>query len=158
MKEIELFIKWLESNAKLFNYPPIITKENDDEILFLFDGLIPNVVCNLSKNFIDIWYKHAENKIDLLFEIDMPTIEFAKDSLYYCSVCKSPHYYQSENELYENHTFKPLLEWVNKINPQDKARIMGCLQYGFFSVELGYPNKDSTYKGIKPIYVPIVTK
>ena len=42
--------------------------------------------------------------------------KIAQDNKHYCELCTKPVYYNSINELYINHSFEPVLEWINNMS------------------------------------------
>jgi hypothetical protein len=157
MSEIKLFKRWLTKNINKFNYKPIITNEAPDKLYFHFEGIIDSIECILCEHWIDIWYNHSEEGVDLLCEIDMPELKMAKDELYYCNTCTEQKLYGSVDELYADHTFKYLLDWVNEIEQEDYIRVMdGGENHGIFCAELKNRKRDWTWEGIEPVNVPLV--
>ena len=155
MRAKELFKKWLSDNISHFAFNPIIIKEDTDTIILQFEGIVDKINCIFSGHFIDICYRDSEGHSDILYEIDLPSVKRKNGRLYYCNDCKEPLFFKNVAELYKEHSFNHLLEWINEIKNEDELRIMDGSQYGFFSVEMRQKNKDWSYKEVKPLIVPI---
>lgn len=150
MKEIELFKRWLVDNTDTFHYKPRIIQEEPNNLELQFEGLTEKLVCIVSQYSIDIWYLYDNDKIDLLYAIDMPSDENL--------IVNKPAFISRLTESSAMEAFKYLLSWINSIKPGDQVRIMDCLKNGFFCVELKHQKKHWTYKEIKPIYLPLTKK
>lgn len=148
MKEIDLFKQWLADNTSAFNYKPLIVKDKPNNLELQFEGLTEKLICVVSQYFIDIWYLYDNEKIDLLYEIDMPMAENL--------ISHKPPFIKRLTKLHANKAFNYLLEWINNIKPGDQVRILDGSEYGFFSAQLN-KLRYRTYKGIEPIFLPLIT-
>lgn len=156
MTEIEKFKGWLDNYINHFNYKPIIIKDEPDYLEIQFEGLIETVLCSLTQHFVTVWYLNAEEKSDILFEVDFPLFATTAEGLYYCNECENSTYFKSIDEFYKAHTFDYLLLWINSLEPSDKIRVLDGSKYGFFCAQLKEPKSGWTSIDIEPLYIPIV--
>ncbi|MBW6533909.1 MAG: hypothetical protein K0B11_02775 [Mariniphaga sp.] len=108
-------MKWLEDNSNQFLFPPELKVEKRELLMYEFNRLIPELKLSISERNIDIFVEYPVGEcFDILFnwEVDLKT---TSDGKVYCTICKSPRKYDNQFDLYSDHSFIPLLNWVNKI-------------------------------------------
>lgn len=106
------FILWLQRNEGRFLVKPYIRRIYKESFAV---GL--NNVENISIHFdlsgfvtIPVFFK--SECFDILTDFDIS--EEREGNKYFCGQCGSRRYFSSRDELWENHVYEPLLEWVNE--------------------------------------------
>jgi len=119
------FDYWLRKNRHRFNHVPYITKKTKEGYVFQFDGISSSIRGYLSKNSCCLLVEHKGEYWDFIWEEDIVFAQNSQRKLY-CTLCQDdfeegrrkdpPAFFDTKKEAIIDHIFKPLLEWVNKLN------------------------------------------
>lgn len=112
----KLFCRWLKNNRHLFNVKPYIEKIRKNYFVVKFTGADSQISCIFTQcGQMEIWAKYKEDVelIDILAEFDLEEARTASGQ-YYCKSCLVTQYFGSREELWIEHSFKPLAGWVNE--------------------------------------------
>ena len=109
------FLSWLSENHGRFIVEPIVPELKEGSLKLSFQGVAPDITISIhGKGSIVVAVDYQGECWDLLTEFDVfPKRNSAGD--YYCDQCLpgSIKYYRSRMELFKEHSFEPMLEWVN---------------------------------------------
>lgn len=111
----KLFSHWLKSNSHRFNVNPYIEKSRKDHFYVKFSGVTDQICCHFGPWQVEVWaqYEGDPELCDIVAEFDLSEARNASGQ-YYCKSCLEAKLYDSREELWIEHSFKPLAEWVNK--------------------------------------------
>jgi len=111
---LRIFKQWLAENRIRFTYPPWISQIKRRGFEIRFNGVSPHIsgwIGRTGGNIVVAVQYHREC-IDIIADLDVYEAMTA-DGQYFCSLCVEPIRYKSREELWIQHSFEPLLEWVN---------------------------------------------
>lgn len=137
---------WIRENHHRFKYSPFILESRKRCFTLGFKGLAPGIcvtVCNHGHSELHILTRSGEDWDGL---IDFSLAERKTyDGRYYCRLCITPEYYSSRKELWEKHTFEPMLEWINKLNEDQWIWLWGSEGKGGWGANMILFSKISTF-------------
>lgn len=110
------FEQWIYRNLKRFKYQPLIFKRRKDYIQLKFSGITSEILCHIDKRGqVLISIEYQDQCWDIIAEFDVAEKRSAENK-YYCELCLPEYrvFYSSKQELWEKHSFEPLLEWINE--------------------------------------------
>ena len=112
---VESFLSWIGKNGDRFSHKPDIMTIRSESLSFGLLGVIPEICCTLSFYEIEVHAFYKGDHWDILQFFDMPEIDLEMGG-YYCRRCDSTRrrFYPSGEDLFAEHCFEPLLQWVNK--------------------------------------------
>lgn len=113
------FIRWATGNQARFDIPLFIKKRTDALIEIEFGGVTDNIAAQVNTIGIVVIARHDHKLWDILIEFEAYIKK--SDSGYICEWCwENPNNietdlksFASRDELWRDHIFEPLLEWIN---------------------------------------------
>ena len=107
------FDNWLKQNRKTFSHPPQLFLRRRDYVEYSFQGINPAIRLSIKPiGFIEVWVDYQGTAWDILADFDVHARRTSAGA-YYCQLCdeESRVLYPSREDLWMDHSFKPLLEW-----------------------------------------------
>jgi hypothetical protein len=123
------FLSWLSVNHNKFLIPVKIGQRDKTLLEFSFEGITSHIRPALNLYEIGLYVYHQKQIWDS-FEFLECRIS-SNFTSYYCSMCKGEaaeplRYFLTPEELWIDHIFEPLLEWVNtKLYPASWLPLYG---------------------------------
>lgn len=110
---LKTFGCWLRQNRRRFRFQPVIVKRLKNCIQLRFKGISQKIQCVITQHCADIYVSHQGECWDIL--IDFGVAERKSSAGYYCELCEpdTRGFFSTREELWIEHCFEPLLEWVN---------------------------------------------
>ncbi len=142
------FDSWLKTNRQRFNCEPMARYKRYRRkryIIVRFRGRHHSISVGIRENgSIEIYFGH-KGFTDILAEFDV-SVKYSSSKGYYCELCadNGTHaYFETAALLMENHSFEPLLEWVNSNLTDDRVILVLATEDG--SGEATIVEKKSSY-------------
>ena len=110
---LRCFTRWLRENKSRFPYEvTVIAKKNASALKF--QGVCPELKISVYRNYnlysVTASAIYQSEMWDLIWDLDLIV---AKEGVYYyCILCDKAKRYKTKRELYIDHNFEPLVEWV----------------------------------------------
>jgi len=107
------FDYWLKQNRRYFSHTPQLLIRRRDCVEYSFQGINPAVRLSIKPvGFIEVWVYYQGTAWDILTDFDVHARRTSTGA-YYCHLCDegSRVLYHSRQDLWIDHSFKPLLEW-----------------------------------------------
>lgn len=104
----------MNANRRRFHQPPFNANMDRNCIDLQFSGVTQHITCSIgSDGSTGIWVHYAGQCWDSLAEFDVAP-EKASQGGYFCRFCITPQFFASRQALLIEHSWQPLLEWVNE--------------------------------------------
>ena len=97
-----------------------------------FVGITPEISLYLGKSRLEIYVTECgtDKVYDVLAEFDLLERRHPESKRFFCGLCEQPNYFQSRYDLWVEHSFEPLLSWMDK-NFQDGKWLCVFTRDGF---------------------------
>jgi hypothetical protein len=108
------FDYWLKHNRRHFHYPPQLLRHFRDRSIYLFHGTNPAIQLYInSRGSVEIWINYKGFFWDIIADFDVYERRTPAGT-YFCDLCDKDGqiFYPTRQDLWINHSFKPLLEWA----------------------------------------------
>ena len=109
------FDRWLSKNQEFFRNPPVIIENRKKHFTMRFRGINPVIECTITNHDYSISVSHEGRCWDLIDTADLSE-RTTPSGQYFCGECK-PEYqklFPTRFALWEDHIFKPILNWANE--------------------------------------------
>ena len=137
----DLFTCWLANNRHLFTWEPYIDHEVHRHFVVKFKGITPLISCGFyDGGDISVHVDYFGRYFDIIQELDIRE-EMTPEGRYFCRECRDyqegevPEY-DSREELWAEHSFKPLAEYVSETFT-DGSMLLLCNYKGGTSAVIG---------------------
>ncbi len=122
------FDHWYKRNRKRFRFYPCVVQSRRDYFRLQFQGIVPKIsVVFARKTNVEVWVRHQRKFWDIIADFDL-CADRTSDGKYFCTLCIEPELFSSRVELWEKHSFEPLLEWLNE--HFDESHWLLLFEYG----------------------------
>lgn len=109
------FDYWLKHNSRYFPHHPQVLRHFRDHSTYLFHGINPAIQLNIdNRGSVEIWVKYKGILWDIIADFDVYEQRTSKGT-YFCYLCEKEDHqvlYPTRQDLWIEHSFKPLLEWA----------------------------------------------
>lgn len=110
---LKTFRYWLKKNRSRFRHPPYIAHIRKEGFYVRFTGISQHIMGFIEKHgSAGIWIHYDGRCWDSLSEFDVAP-EKSPEGRYFCRFCKTPQLFASRQALLIEHSWEPLIEWVN---------------------------------------------
>jgi len=108
------FKEWLAKNEhRFYRKCKVCHYKTRGFLRIYFEDVTPEIFCSVNEWVgVVVGVRFRRKFWDLLCDFDCD-IKRARNRKYYCSLCNEPLFYKTPQELLIDHSFEPLLEWVN---------------------------------------------
>jgi len=123
------FDQWLSKNQEFFKHPPVIIESRKNYFTMHFQGINSAIGCIITDHDYSISVDYKGKCWDLI-DTEYVSEQQTPSGQYFCEACKpkSRKLFPTRFALWEDHIFKPILNWAND-NLLKTKRV--CLfQYG----------------------------
>lgn len=113
----KIFDAWRKENRHRFTYPMyLIGNRRRGHYELSFAGITPEIRLYMAPSNFGIWAytKTGKKGCDGLVEFDVLEERHPVTRKYYCGFCTEPDLYDTRRALWVQHSFEPLLEWMNE--------------------------------------------
>jgi len=123
------FDHWLSLNRGLFRHPPVIVKNRRNSFTMRFRGINAAIKCHITSHDYSISVSNEGECWDFIAEGDISE-QRTSSGQYFCEMCETERreLFATRVALWEDHIFKPILNWANK--NLIKTKWVCLFQYG----------------------------
>lgn len=110
---LKTFRPWLKKNRSRFRHPPYIAHIHGEGFDVKFSGISQHIVGFIGEHgSAGIWVHYDGRCWDSLSDFDVAP-EKSLHGGYVCRLCENPKIFASRQALLIEHSWEPMLEWVN---------------------------------------------
>jgi hypothetical protein len=107
------FDYWLKQNKKYFHYQPQLFRHFRNHSIYSFHGINPAIQIYIyNTGSVEIWINYKGVFWDIIVDLDVYE-QRTPTGTYFCHLCPKDEqiFYPTRQDLWIDHSFKPLLEW-----------------------------------------------